>query len=304
MRVEQEILSYNTLTIAGLKGTGKTFALSILANADKRKSIILDTLGVITKNKLIKKAIYIKITKNDLELKKLAKALNNALKNYEKVVFDLSFLIPKELVQFSDYLSLLLSIKKEDVKISLYIDEIAEYLPQTRAPTYSYELERVVRVGRNFGIETIIMTTQRLQKASKDVLALSEAFIFFKIIYDIDRKLIRELINEEKEFFESLENDLMKLEKGKAIYYVPFKYYYVEFKYPDEVSTIFILEDREKRIKEDTLELKEEKETKEETQETKKEENKQEEQNKENLIMKSEIARRLLKRMKQGDANE
>ena len=139
------------------------------------------------------------------------------------------------------------------------------------------------------------MATQRLQKPSKDALALSDCFILMKTTYDLDRKLIRELTAMDKEKFEEIEKEIMELEPGQAFIYFPHELIKVEFKFPNSLKEIKVNKTKEEENKEsiETIEKESNKENKKETEEIKEKVEEKEE-------IKSEIIKRLLK----GDKNE
>ncbi|HIQ50295.1 MAG TPA: ATP-binding protein [Nanoarchaeota archaeon] len=217
---KMEILSKHTISILGIKGYGKTVASSILTNnINDKVVIVIDTVGAYTRDRLIKKAEYIRIKRIGNRKEVIKKGLISSLKQIRemKVVFDISRLKRQELVIFIDVLAeLLLELGEKGNYFVLVIDEIGEYLPQNRI-VYSEELERVIRIGRNYNISPVIMITQRPQKVAKDVLALSDTYIIFKTIHQLDREKIKELLGLSKEEFRDIENILKNLKIGESL---------------------------------------------------------------------------------------
>ena len=75
----------------------------------------------------------------------------------------------------------------------ILIDEAQEVLPQTGRENYSQELERLIRVGRNYNT-IIFLASQRPQFLNKKVMALSDIFYFGNIQYYLDARICSEIL--------------------------------------------------------------------------------------------------------------
>ncbi len=194
----------------GQKGTGKTFAAAILGHCINKKVFYIDTVGVWSKLKLIPGAAYVKMGK--VGENKLWKTFNTCYSKYKAVVLDLSYYIQSELVDFmNSFCRWALTIGN----MAVIVDEVGDYCPQYRE-VYSVELERLVRIGRNYGVEPIIMITQRPQKVNKEILALSDFYIIFRVMHNLDREKIKDLLGYKAEQWDVLEKEIMKLPSRTA----------------------------------------------------------------------------------------
>lgn len=208
--MKNEILNATTITMLGRKGLGKTIGSSILANNLTKHTIIFDITGAYTKDNLIKKALYLKVdTRIDNTI------LNKILlqfEHYQKIVLDLSEKTRQELVDFSETF-----FKKINQvgDVAIIVDEVGEIVSQQRE-FYSPEFERCVRIGRNYGIQPIIMITQRTQKADKNVLALSDYYVVFGLTHNLDLKAVQELVGLDNIQYEDLKKSIKNLGVGKC----------------------------------------------------------------------------------------
>lgn len=210
------IREHTTIGIVGQKGTGKTRYALQLANQAGINIVYVDPVGIAVKYKLMKGA-YV-IVKGLTDFRSLKGQLANKRQNY---VFDVSYLRRDELIVFMDMLSRVLL---EVGNYGLFIDEAPEFLPQGGSKYYSEELERTIRIGRNFGIRPILLITQRPQRIDKNAFALCDCYMFFRVVYPLDRGKIRELLNLSEDEFAMLGQQLMSMSDGEAILFYPEKY--------------------------------------------------------------------------------
>jgi hypothetical protein len=70
--------------------------------------------------------------------------------------------------------------------------------------------------GRNENVVPVVFSTQRSQTAHKDVLALADKYLFFRLIHNLDRQKVRDLVGLKPDEWEELESQLMTLEKKEA----------------------------------------------------------------------------------------
>ena len=178
----------HTITIVGSKGQGKTRLLMAMAILDdKPLKLVWDTVGIMDKMESVRvsgkdlRGNYKHVEKNLMAIIPLT------IQKKIPLVFDLSGLLKTELIEFSENVCQFLMLNK--VNCGLYIDEVGDYIPQNHMG-YSERLEQLVRVGRNYNISPVVMVTQRIQKPSKDCLALSDVYVTFKFSYILDRKYL------------------------------------------------------------------------------------------------------------------
>jgi DNA helicase HerA-like ATPase len=189
----------------GQKGTGKTFSSVILSACIRKKVFYIDTVGVVSRLRLLKNAAYVKMAKVSKE--ELIKVFKQCYKKYNYTILDLSYFVQDELVNFMDTFC---EWALKTGNMAVVIDEIGDYVPQYRE-VYSIELERLIRIGRNYNIQPVIMITQRPQKTNKEVLALADYYIIFRVMHNLDREKIKDLIGLKSDEWEKLEREIMKL---------------------------------------------------------------------------------------------
>lgn len=212
------ILDNHTIAYMGQKGSGKTFLMMATLEAIKDKNVIfLDTLGVVDKTKH-KNVIFIdNITPNTQNYKEIIKVFDklNWNTNKVKVVLDLKAFDIPELVIMIDMISLYLLDRK--IATAFMVDEISDYARQGKRKPYCKAFERLVRVGRNYGVTPVIMATQRPQLTEKDILALSDCFVIFRLMYSLDREVVRDLIGQSKNEFTPTDKYLKSAKERSVI---------------------------------------------------------------------------------------
>ncbi len=186
---------YNTISVMGLKNSGKTYAMAIMAQLVQKQVYVFDTLGAITRKKLMSNASYIKISEassaNYLMLfERMRKEYLKGKSERKNIVFDLSAFDEDQLVLFANVFYVW-AIKRGN--FALVIDEIVDYCPEG-AGKYSQGLRRIWRAGRNYGIWPVILTTQRPQEASKKLLAQAQIYFIMKLVHQLDREKVKQLI--------------------------------------------------------------------------------------------------------------
>lgn len=117
-----------------------------------------------------------------------AKLVNKHLKKNETVVVAFDRLLGEEIVQFVD--SFVPSIRMQSGM--WMFDEVHEFVPQS-APGYSREVERMVRHTRNDN-NAVLMTTQRPAFVAKNVLALTDFMLLFRLSYPNDLDVVSKLL--------------------------------------------------------------------------------------------------------------
>lgn len=198
-----ELMSAHTQAVLGGKGSGKsTFLIlsGIELLEDKNKSILFDVGGIITQDKL--KQIKVKDKINLMSISK--SGLNNikehkeALKKSLQLIVDnrgILTIVRMELTaqESKEFFNIIIPFLMEIKNLNILIDEAQEVLPQNTKNSYSEELERMIRIGRNMNIK-IFLATQRPQYLNKRALALCDIYYFGRIEYYLDARVCSEII--------------------------------------------------------------------------------------------------------------
>ena len=108
----------------------------------------------------------------------------------EKIIFSFNNMLQKEIVEFIDGL---LSIWKP-CDCLIMADEVQDIVPEmSTGGVFSAEFERLVRSGRNSNIGFVI-DTQRPAMVKKNVLALTDYLILYRITWSNDLKVVKEIV--------------------------------------------------------------------------------------------------------------
>lgn len=244
-----------TITIMGTKGSGKTYGTAILSNNIEVKKVLFDITGTWTRDKLLKNATYVNCNfdknLNDKKLKDLSiKVLSDFGKSNKKnLVLNTINLNSENLTRFFEIINVL--CKDAKGQISIIVDEAGEVFPQDTRRFYADESQKIVRLGRNWGISPYIIITQRPQKVDKNVLANSDLFIFFKTIYPLEQEIIKNIIGMDTETFNLFKPKISSLQKGECFIFSPAINLFSKCKFDLETQEIReINEERRNRIKE------------------------------------------------------
>lgn len=193
-----------TIFCIGGKGTGKTTLLKLIANKankDEMRCFVFDTLGVIN----IKGFQRIWFKKEDIANGAVAgKLFSN--KSKQNIIFSFKDFNQNELVLFLD--PFFQNWKITDALI--FIDEVHELCGQSVSGNkYSTEVERAFRHWRNLNVG-FVAATQRPAFTSKNVLALTDYLILFRVTYPNDLNAVKEILGNmlDKEATEDLLNKL------------------------------------------------------------------------------------------------
>ena len=200
-----------TVGIFGMKGTGKTYLTRELIHSTTQNAIVFDTIGAIKPNNATMYEVEATdFTKQALLFTEIA---SNTQKN---VGVNLSNLVPSEIVKFTDWIFTIINVNKVKNK-TVFVDEIADYLPQIGEK--SKGLERMIRHGRNEGW-TFVFNTQRPAYITKNVLNLVDVAIFFRLNWERDLIVVKDLLNNLGKDWKTKEIiKITNLPTGKYIYY-------------------------------------------------------------------------------------
>jgi len=197
-------ITQRTVFVIGGKGTGKTTVLKLFALASNNQGIrtfVFDTLGVIN----IKGFQRIWFKKTDIPNGAAAGKLFSH-KSKQNIIFSFKDFNQNELVEFLDPF-----FQNWHITDSLiFMDEIHELCGQSvTGNKYSMEVERAFRHWRNHNVG-FIAATQRPAYTSKNVLALTDYLILFRVTYPNDLTAVKEILGNmlTKEETEELLNSL------------------------------------------------------------------------------------------------
>jgi uncharacterized protein len=229
--------------ILGRTGSGKSYAATKLAEEMLligAQIIALDVVGNWYGLRVPKstrgKAFDILVfggRNGDVEINpKAGKIVANVIleKNLSAVI-DISEFISSEQTRFTyDFLTAFFEARKaRPAACHIFLEEAQELVPQSLPPSQRggdnfaarmlHAGERLLKIGRNYGIGATIIT-QRPQDVNKKVLNQSEVLMAFQMTGLQERKAIGEWVREKGQD-ENMAEYLPKLETGKALVWSP-----------------------------------------------------------------------------------
>lgn len=203
-QIQIENSTQRTFSVLGGKGSGKTTLLKMLLG-ECSPVLVLDPLNVIDGKNIDAYKIKVQTGYNEEYINKIAKVINLFLKKGKNVVVSCVNMIQEEEMALVDALLPKLNFRDG----YLFADEIHEFVPLHSG---SLELERFVRHCRNKNIG-VIMTSQRPASVKKNVLALTDYLLIFRLTWTHDLEAIRLLIRDQcdKEETRRVLADIQKL---------------------------------------------------------------------------------------------
>lgn len=207
---------HGVISIIGMRGTGKTYLTKRLLNyVDVDKIIIFDVVGVYDDLE----GIRLEFDKVILKYK-LFDVMDKLIKSDEKIItVDLSLLSRKEMREVINDISEYLIIRKpKTISVMVVADEVGEYMEQERG-IYAERFESLVRIGRNKNILWVIMTTQRAQKVNKHILALSDLYIIFRVMHNLDLEAVKNIMGMDTKSFKQYVDYIKQQQTGYFILY-------------------------------------------------------------------------------------
>lgn len=175
-----------TISIIGGKGSGKTTFLKMFM---KQEAPVLayDPLSVIKSKNLDAYRVLLKVKDIDEQrIILMMKVVNSTLKKGKNVILSFDNMIQEEEKALANMTLPLLRLKDGFV----LFDEIHEFVP---LHSQSLEVERYVRHCRNKNVG-IVMTSQRPASVHKNVLALTDYLILFRLTWSHDLKAVKDLL--------------------------------------------------------------------------------------------------------------
>ena len=176
-----------SITIIGGKGTGKTTLMKMLLK-DVSPILCYDPLGVIKSDVIDANRIILKTS--DIESDKLnlmMRSVNATLKKDKNVVLSFKDMVQSEEIDIADITLPKLNLKHGFV----FFDEIHEFVPLHGQST---EVERYIRHCRNNDVG-VVVSTQRPASVHKNVLALTDYLILFRLQWTHDLQAVKELLS-------------------------------------------------------------------------------------------------------------
>lgn len=192
---------HTTISIIGQKGTGKTILLQLIFNKINKSAILIDVTGACDKVNALK---IKNLSSDNLKEKiKIISELVSKMKNKKmfKMVIDFSTLEKEHYKIVIDAIAQILL--KYKIECAFMVDEAKDFLQQGKGRYYSNKLEMLWRIGRNYNIKPVILTSQRATYVDKDVLALSDLYIFFRQMHVLDRRRVGELTGYDSRTFQN-----------------------------------------------------------------------------------------------------
>jgi DNA helicase HerA-like ATPase len=175
-----------TVAVIGGKGAGKTTLLRQLMMQES-PVLTFDPLSVVDGVDAHKINLKVKDIEPD-RITVMMRAVNSTLKKDENVILSFNNMVQEEEIAIANLVLPKLVLRNGYV----FFDEIHEYVPLFGQ---SKEVERYIRHCRNKNVG-IVMTTQRPASVHKNVLALSDYVILFRVTWSHDLQAVRDLLKD------------------------------------------------------------------------------------------------------------
>jgi len=182
-QIHIENITQRTVSIIGGKGSGKTTTLKLFMGEFK-PILVFDPIGVFN----YPNAIRVAISKDSIKLgSDVAKKINFAIGSKQNVIISFQNLLQIEINAFLNDLFPALRVK--DCLIAF--DETHEFVPQIGFS--SSEVERYIRHCRNYNVG-IFLTSLRPAAVNKNILALTDYLILYRLTWYHDLKAMQDLL--------------------------------------------------------------------------------------------------------------
>ena len=200
-----ENATQRTISVVGGKGSGKTTLIKMLL-AQTNPVCVFDPLSVIDSKALDASRIILK--RKDMQEERITlmmRVANKSLKKGQNVIFSFKDMIQQEEIELANMILPKLTLQSGYV----FFDEVHEFVP---LHSQSLETERYIRHCRNKDVG-VLLTTQRPASVHKNVLALTDYLVLFRMTWTHDIKAVKDLLSDilEKEEVASVISALPKL---------------------------------------------------------------------------------------------
>ena len=178
-----------TVVLIGGKGSGKSTAIRQLMRVAQEKKlpvIAMDPTGALISKDF--NVIRVGHQYNQDQIKVLLRVMRSLWKGKQALVLDVSDLTREENSGFANEVFPEIFKYRDGM---VMIDEVPEFVPQFGA-FKSEELIRFNRKCRNKNIGTVL-ATQRPASVSKEVLALGDLYLVFRVVHPPDRETVSKL---------------------------------------------------------------------------------------------------------------
>jgi len=193
-QIQIDNITQRTISIIGGKGSGKTTTLKLILDTSPVPVIVFDPIGTLVHPPALRIKVY---PRHVEQASQAAEKITQILKNLRdlpnkdrkkrRVIISFQNMLQAEINAFMDRFLPKLTIR--DALIAF--DEAHEFIPQSGFR--STETERYIRFCRNYNIG-VILTSQRPATVAKNVLALTDYLILYRLTWSHDIRAIRELI--------------------------------------------------------------------------------------------------------------
>ena len=185
--IEVSNVTQKTIAVLGQKGAGKSTLIRMIGETfdGKVPCIILDPIG----GQAVKSNVFyqMKVSNPDIS-SSTQKWLRETWVNKECILIDTSRLTTPEYVEWADYFFSSPWLKDGVV----IVDETHFLVPQMRGK-FSLQFQKFAKVCRNENVG-LILSSQRPQSVSKEILALTDVYVIGRVVYTSDREIVMSLI--------------------------------------------------------------------------------------------------------------
>lgn len=193
--LEIDDLLQSTISILGQKGSGKTNTAKMItwtaAEQTDISIIVIDTVNVIRLegfNRVI-------VTKENSGKGRLMGGMLQKMKPGERIIISLVGMLQTESSQFVNEMFGAWASPTPPRDTLIVVDEGHEYAPESGSGSPAPEFIRAVRHWRNHN-DGFVITEQRPAQLDKDVLAMTDSLILYRLAWSHDTQAVKAVIAE------------------------------------------------------------------------------------------------------------